>query len=111
MYTVISDKLVGMLLRARKHKIVDFEGEVLFQVSITHYSTLQKNVTDARLKNVRNLLTPRPNQEKSLLRLANAAYPHKISRCRQQNLPENDLVYACNARSFINEMATELYVK
>ncbi|XP_044738841.1 actin-binding Rho-activating protein isoform X2 [Chrysoperla carnea] len=30
-YTVISDKLVGMLLRARKHKLVDFEGEVLFQ--------------------------------------------------------------------------------
>lgn len=28
---MISDKLVGMLLRARKHKLVDFEGEVLFQ--------------------------------------------------------------------------------
>lgn len=32
-YTIISDKLVGMLLRARKHKILDFEGECLFQVS------------------------------------------------------------------------------
>lgn len=32
-FTAISDKLVGMLLRARKHKLVDFEGEVLFQVS------------------------------------------------------------------------------
>ncbi|KAK9721453.1 Costars [Popillia japonica] len=31
LYTIISDKLVGMLLRARKHKIVDFEGECLFQ--------------------------------------------------------------------------------
>jgi len=31
LYTVISDKLVGMLIRARKHKLVDFEGEVLFQ--------------------------------------------------------------------------------
>lgn len=30
-YTVISDKLVGMLLRARKHKLLDFEGECLFQ--------------------------------------------------------------------------------
>ncbi|XP_026461466.1 actin-binding Rho-activating protein-like [Ctenocephalides felis] len=30
-YTYISDKLVGMLLRARKHKLIDFEGEVLFQ--------------------------------------------------------------------------------
>ncbi|XP_022903569.1 actin-binding Rho-activating protein-like [Onthophagus taurus] len=31
MYTIISDKLVGMLLRARKHKLLDFEGECLFQ--------------------------------------------------------------------------------
>lgn len=30
-YTAISDKVVGMLLRARKHKLVDFEGECLFQ--------------------------------------------------------------------------------
>ncbi|XP_044750925.1 actin-binding Rho-activating protein-like isoform X1 [Coccinella septempunctata] len=30
-YTVISDKVVGLLLRARKHKLVDFEGECLFQ--------------------------------------------------------------------------------
>lgn len=36
MYTVISDKLVGMLLRARKHKILDFEGEVLFQRKDDH---------------------------------------------------------------------------
>ncbi|KRT81495.1 hypothetical protein AMK59_5763, partial [Oryctes borbonicus] len=31
LYTIISDKLVGMLLRARKHKLVHFEGECLFQ--------------------------------------------------------------------------------
>ncbi|XP_044266582.1 actin-binding Rho-activating protein-like isoform X1 [Tribolium madens] len=31
LYTVISNNLVGILLRARKHKLVDFEGEVLFQ--------------------------------------------------------------------------------
>ncbi|CAH0557187.1 unnamed protein product [Brassicogethes aeneus] len=30
-YTTISDKVVGMLLRARKHKFLDFEGECLFQ--------------------------------------------------------------------------------
>ncbi|XP_034191223.1 actin-binding Rho-activating protein isoform X2 [Osmia lignaria lignaria] len=30
-YTHISDKCVGLLLRARKQKLVDFEGEVLFQ--------------------------------------------------------------------------------
>ncbi|KAK6024699.1 hypothetical protein OSTOST_09488 [Ostertagia ostertagi] len=30
-YQYISDKVVGMLLRARKHHMVDFEGEMLFQ--------------------------------------------------------------------------------
>ncbi|XP_063368209.1 actin-binding Rho-activating protein-like [Cydia amplana] len=30
-YTVISDKLVGILLRTRKHHLTFFEGEVLFQ--------------------------------------------------------------------------------
>ena len=30
-YVAISDKVVGLLLRARKHGLVDFEGEMLFQ--------------------------------------------------------------------------------
>ncbi|XP_037933376.1 uncharacterized protein LOC119668066 isoform X2 [Teleopsis dalmanni] len=30
-YNSISDKVVGILLRARKHKLVSFEGEILFQ--------------------------------------------------------------------------------
>ena len=30
-YTKISNKLVGLLLRARKHNYLEFEGEVLFQ--------------------------------------------------------------------------------
>ena len=30
-YTRISNKVVGMLLRARKQTLVDFEGEMLFQ--------------------------------------------------------------------------------
>ncbi|KAF2895630.1 hypothetical protein ILUMI_10540 [Ignelater luminosus] len=30
-YVTISNKLVGMLLRARKQNLVDFEGEILFQ--------------------------------------------------------------------------------
>ena len=30
-YTFISNKLVGVLLRARKYGLVDFEGETLFQ--------------------------------------------------------------------------------
>jgi hypothetical protein len=32
-YTSISNKVVGVLLRARKHKFLDFEGETLFQAS------------------------------------------------------------------------------
>ncbi len=31
LYTVISNKLVGVLLRARKHGLVEFPGETLFQ--------------------------------------------------------------------------------
>ena len=30
-YTVISNKVVGVLLRARRHGLVHFEGETLFQ--------------------------------------------------------------------------------
>ncbi|VDN57975.1 unnamed protein product [Dracunculus medinensis] len=30
-YSHYSDKLVGMLIRARKYKLVDFEGEMLYQ--------------------------------------------------------------------------------
>ena len=30
-YVAISDKVVGLLLRARKHGLVEFEGEMLFQ--------------------------------------------------------------------------------
>ncbi|CAF91859.1 unnamed protein product, partial [Tetraodon nigroviridis] len=30
-YVKISDKVVGILLRCRKHKMVDFEGEMLWQ--------------------------------------------------------------------------------
>ncbi|CAI5437438.1 unnamed protein product [Caenorhabditis angaria] len=35
-YVNISDKVVGTLLRARKHKMVDFEGEMLFQKRDDH---------------------------------------------------------------------------
>ena len=30
-YTTISNKLVGMLMRARRQKLLDFQGEMLFQ--------------------------------------------------------------------------------
>lgn len=35
-YVNISDKVVGTLLRARKHKMIDFEGEMLFQKRDDH---------------------------------------------------------------------------
>ncbi|KAL3282369.1 hypothetical protein HHI36_005555 [Cryptolaemus montrouzieri] len=48
-YTVISDKLVGMLLRARKHKLVDFEGECLFQRRDDHVPIiLLKSIEEIR---------------------------------------------------------------
>lgn len=40
MYTVINDKVVGLLLRARKQGLVDFEGETLFQVSYPYIETV-----------------------------------------------------------------------
>ncbi|CAG9532549.1 unnamed protein product [Cercopithifilaria johnstoni] len=35
-YAYYSDKLVGMLIRARKYKLVDFEGEMLYQGQDNH---------------------------------------------------------------------------
>ncbi len=31
LYTVISNKVVGILIRARRHGLLDFEGEMLYQ--------------------------------------------------------------------------------
>ncbi|CAG2163436.1 unnamed protein product [Oppiella nova] len=31
LYKVISNKVVGLLIRARKHRLIDFEGEMLYQ--------------------------------------------------------------------------------
>jgi Costars len=33
-YNAISDKCVGNLMSARKHKLLSFEGEMLYQVRI-----------------------------------------------------------------------------
>ena len=55
MYTKISNKVVGILLRARKHKLLDFDGEMLFQrrdddVIITLYNIPDALVEYARVK-------------------------------------------------------------
>ncbi|XP_018577661.1 actin-binding Rho-activating protein isoform X2 [Anoplophora glabripennis] len=48
-YTAISDKVVGLLLRARKYKLVDFEGECLFQRRDDHVPIiLSKPITEIR---------------------------------------------------------------
>ncbi len=46
-YVVVSNKLVGVLLRARKHGLVAFEGETLFQgqdekTKVTMLKTLEE---------------------------------------------------------------------
>lgn len=42
-YTNINDKCVGLLLRARKQKFIEFEGECLFQVSAAFFLILKFN--------------------------------------------------------------------
>mgnify|MGYP001792907150 CR=1 FL=1 len=51
-YTTISNKLVGMLMRARKQELLDFEGEMLWQrrdddKMITLYHVPEKTGTDS----------------------------------------------------------------
>ncbi|TRY71945.1 hypothetical protein TCAL_03936 [Tigriopus californicus] len=48
-YTNISDKVVGVLLRARKHSLLTFQGEILFQRQDDHVDiTLLKSVDEIR---------------------------------------------------------------
>lgn len=48
-YTNISDKVVGVLLRARKHHLLTFQGEILFQRQDDHVDiTLLKSVDEIR---------------------------------------------------------------
>lgn len=70
---MINDKLVGLLLRARKHKFIDFEGEVLFQrrdddVPVIMLKPLSevKEILDAKIEDVRRSVSPNP-QPTSLL--------------------------------------------
>ncbi|KAJ8917553.1 hypothetical protein NQ315_005602 [Exocentrus adspersus] len=54
-YTAISDKVVGILLRARKYKLVDFEGECLFQRRDDHVPIILLKP----IKEIRKFLTER----------------------------------------------------
>lgn len=66
-YNHINDKLVGLLLRARKHKLLDFEGEVLFQrrdddVPVCLLMPIKeiKAILDAKVEDVRRSCSPNP---------------------------------------------------
>lgn len=49
-YTRISDKVVGMLLRARRHKMVQFQGEMLYQGQDERtVVTLLKSLSEVKL--------------------------------------------------------------
>ncbi|XP_026741036.1 actin-binding Rho-activating protein-like [Trichoplusia ni] len=66
-YTVISDKLVGILLRTRKHQLTYFEGEVLFQkrdddVPVFLMQTMQdiRTYCDNKAMQARRSVSPMP---------------------------------------------------
>lgn len=42
---ILCFKVVGMLLRCRKHKMVDFEGEMLFQVGFDFFQKKPANIS------------------------------------------------------------------
>lgn len=73
-YTCINDKLVGLLLRARKHKFVEFEGEMLFQrrdddVPIFMLKTPDeiKEVLNEKIEEVRRSSSPNPQPTNILI--------------------------------------------
>lgn len=74
-YTSINDKLVGLLLRARKHKFVEFEGEILFQrrdddVPIFMCKTLDeiKKILNGKIEEVRRSVSPNPRATSLLIK-------------------------------------------
>uniref|UniRef100_A0A182IQA8 Uncharacterized protein n=2 Tax=Anopheles atroparvus TaxID=41427 RepID=A0A182IQA8_ANOAO len=66
-YTHINDKLVGLLLRARKHEFIQFEGECLFQrrddhvpVYLTKPITQIRDILVGKQTEIRRSLSPNP---------------------------------------------------
>lgn len=66
-YVHINDKVVGLLLRARKHELLTFEGEVLFQkyhddvpiFLLRPYEKI-KEIMTAKQNDIRRSLSPNP---------------------------------------------------
>uniref|UniRef100_A0A903Y4B4 Costars domain-containing protein n=1 Tax=Anopheles minimus TaxID=112268 RepID=A0A903Y4B4_9DIPT len=66
-YTHINDKLVGLLLRARKHDLIQFEGECLFQrrddhvpVYLTKPVAQIRDILVGKQTEIRRSLSPNP---------------------------------------------------
>ncbi|XP_052856225.1 mucin-7 isoform X2 [Drosophila gunungcola] len=73
-YNYISDKVVGILLRARKHKLVDFEGEMLYQrrddnVPVFLLKPIKeiRSEMDAKIEDIKRAASPAPPQSTSVL--------------------------------------------
>ncbi|XP_075154762.1 uncharacterized protein LOC142228265 isoform X2 [Haematobia irritans] len=73
-YNYISDKVVGILLRARKHKLVEFEGEMLFQrrdddVPIFLLKPISeiRRETNEKIENIKRCGSPAPQATSVLL--------------------------------------------
>lgn len=66
-YVRINDKVVGLLLRARKHELLTFEGECLFQKFHDHVPIYLlrpmkeiKEIMTAKQTDIRRSLSPNP---------------------------------------------------
>ncbi|XP_014093497.1 calphotin isoform X2 [Bactrocera oleae] len=82
-YNYISDKVVGILLRARKHKLLDFEGEMLFQrrdddVPVFLLKPIRdiRQELEAKIEEIKRVGSPAP-QATSLL-LDKSAHKQKL---------------------------------
>uniref|UniRef100_A0A1A9W290 Costars domain-containing protein n=1 Tax=Glossina brevipalpis TaxID=37001 RepID=A0A1A9W290_9MUSC len=73
-YNYISDKVVGILLRARKHKLVDFEGEMLYQrrdddvpVFLLRPISIIRQELEEKMENIKRAASPAPQATSVLL--------------------------------------------
>ncbi|EDW27549.1 GL20214 [Drosophila persimilis] len=83
-YNYISDKVVGILLRARKHKLVEFEGEMLYQrrddnVPIFLLKPIReiRSEMEAKIEEIKRAASPAPPQSTSVL-LDRSAHEQKL---------------------------------
>jgi len=83
-YNYISDKVVGILLRARKHKLVDFEGEMLYQrrdddVPVFLLKPIKeiRSEMEAKIEDIKRAASPAPPQSTSVL-MDRSAHEQKL---------------------------------